>query len=257
MNSDALYVYGVVGRDAPVSLPVTGLDSLPVESLVCDELCALAHRCPPLPYDADDAGVVREWALTHDRVIEAALDLCGDVLPLRFNTIYPAGRTTADEAVCCWLAGERDALRASLDRVRGKREYSVQLWCHEDGLTETLAETQPELKARQQTVATLSPGKAYLRRQELKAAVRVSRAQAAAALAQQLANELWACASEVRAEPLPRAEERRLDNTALVGRWACLATSEQAARIGERLEGFTNANKQVRFTGPWAPYSFV
>lgn len=100
-----------------------GLDGSPVYPVTYQSLSLLVHRCGDAPYSSTQEVDVFRWVTEHHSVLEKAMAEAGTVLPLRLNTIVRG----SDEQVLAWLQDNQQGLEATLDRLRGKAEYDIEV----------------------------------------------------------------------------------------------------------------------------------
>ena len=122
MTATALYLYCVVPATDPMPvLSSPALDGGPVRAVRYQELAALAHVCPPEPYQGSDEEV-RGWVAVHNAVVEEAWGCAGSVLPMSFDVIVRDDAERSAEAnLVGWLA-EHYAALAVRERAPVARE---------------------------------------------------------------------------------------------------------------------------------------
>lgn len=114
------YLYGVT--EGP-GFKSAGLDGSPVYPITYQGLSLLIHACGSEPYSFTEEANILRWVVEHHAVLEKAMEECGAVLPLRFNTIVKGTDVKALE----WLQENEASLRATLERLRGKSEYGLEV----------------------------------------------------------------------------------------------------------------------------------
>ena len=281
-----LYCVVSVGDDAPPDEPLdrTGVDDEPVALVVKEGLGAVVHECEAL-YDAADPDIVRKWLLEHQATIDAAGERFGTPLPFRFDTIL----TGDDERVREWLIEEAGTLSAHLDELAGHWEYRIEVAEDDATLDEGLA-SDDHLADLADRIETAGEGTAHLletqyeqRRDELRHERRAERTRELAERLEPLAREVRelspertttlddgdsipAGASDREDSTAARSERNREDSTAGDGhgsattqaRVSVLAHESAADAIGEELDVVAaEPGVEVRFTGPWPPYTFA
>ena len=249
-TNTALYAYGVVAAEcaadvpraaAGVELQAVAADPLAVVSSVVslDEFGEEALRS-----NLND----RDWLERHARLHEdvlLAVAAAAAVVPFRFGTIC----LTADD-LRALVDERRDALAASLARVRGRVEVGVKLWVDESRLASAL---QPDADE------TPKSGRAYL---EARRADRRRAADADAVVAD-VARDAYRRLSPLAVagvvnRPQPREltgrDERMLLNAAFLVETGDTDLRDEAARLDAELRerGFV-----LELTGPWPPHNFV
>lgn len=235
--SEGRYVYCVVDADAP-EFETAGVGDEPVYAVESDGLAAIVHACESL-YDSDDLGVVHGWLLDHQAVVDEAGETFGTPLPFRFDTIVRGD----DDAVREWLDDAREDLEAHLADLAGSWEYRV----------EVVRTGDPEfddgrLDELREQVEDAGEGRAFLLEKQ--------RDERRRELRRELDDEIAADAHD-RLEPLARDIERS-EVADAVGSFSLLVHEDDEEAVGEQLDAVADREGiEVRFTGPWPPYSFV
>ena len=244
--------------DAAPGLDVVGVDDEPVRVVDADGVGLVVHDCDGL-YDTDDPATVREWLLAHQRVVDEATEAFGTPLPFRFDTVFEGDDGTLRE----WLAAERDAVEDALDRFAGRREYRVELRVDPDALDERLAASDDELDDLASQKADAGEGTAFLLEKQYDERLRDLRREHRRERTAALESRLREHAAEVtdlgdRTQTLDGAVEAEGDDATTVARLALLASDEGADAVGDVLEAEADEEGvEVRYTGPWPPYTFA
>ena len=254
------YLYCVVrteGDDAVEEFAVDGIEDEPVYVVVDGDRGAVVHRCESL-YDSDDLTTLKRWLLAHQRVVDAAAEAVGTPLPVRFDTVL----TGDDDTVREWLRESADELDEALDSLAGRREYRIQVRRNEEALADRLAEQDERLGDLRDRRGAADEGTAFLVGKQyderLSKLVRDHREREADALEERLSKH----ADEVRR--LGRNRTASLlgsdgdDDDAGGTRFAVLASVDREDDIGSLLdEVAAEDGVEVRFSGPWPPYTFA
>jgi hypothetical protein len=249
---DGRYLYCVVDSTAETEFSETGIDDEPVSVVTDDGVGAVVQPCDSL-YDTDDLETVREWLLTHQEIVDAAGETFGTPLPFRFDTILKGD----DDRVREWLADQRADLEAHLDEFAGHWEYRVGVTWDEDRVRDELESEDEELADLRERIDDASEGTAFMLEKQYDNRLRDLRRTRKVELTARLHDGL---------EPLVRElEEVDSQNTVLwsdtpedVVQVAFLAHEERETDIGSVLDDIAGEpGVEVRFTGPWPPYSFA
>lgn len=292
----ARYVYCLVRVDADAdgagesgtgrtdaTLDAAGLDDAPTRLIRAEGgVGAVVHDCASL-YDTDDEAQLRLWLLAHQRVVDAATATFGTPLPVRFDTVIQGD----DEAVRTWLADVADEARPALDRLAGTREYRVTAHWTPDGGGEGngagdgdsptsqdgddgLGAFEARARQRDDRLAELAAereaadtGRAFLVSKQYDRRLRELERERLSELAADLREHVAPATREVRdadaeAGGADLAAADGDDAGELIARLTVLADEADEDELGARLDEFVEANDvTVRFTGPWAPYSFA
>jgi len=252
---DGRYLYCVADSGARVSLGKIGLDSSEVYTVPYRDICAVVHRCAAEPYQSSDGEVVKDWVVRHQKVVDAAWEKWGTVLPLGFNTIIRGdAEGDAEQNVRRWLEEDYENLRRKMAKVRGKAEYGVQIFWDLKVIAQIIAATSPEIGKLEEEIRSKPKGLAYMYRQRLENLLKKEMEAKADQCFKECYGRIRQHAADIRVEKTKKAEPP----TQMLLNLSCLVSLDDYPKLGEELgkiaamEGFS-----VRFTGPWPPYSFV
>jgi AraC-like DNA-binding protein len=249
----ARYVYCVTARLEGASFGDTGIDGRPVYPISQGGLSALVHDCPPEPYQGEDESV-RRWVAAHTAVVDAAWAAAGSVLPMSFDVIVaPRGNCTAEENLRAWLEQNEERLRAKLEEFRDKVELGVQLLWNTAEVAKQISASSKEIARLQREMEGKPPGVAYFHRQKIATAVRALMESKADRDYRAYYARIRLYAEEVAVNKLTsRGDGQMLLNLSL------LVRKEKVSALGQELSAIgRQEGLEVRFTGPWPPYSFA
>ena len=249
------YIYCVADSGEKASLGEIGIDGNKVHTIPYGDICAVAHRCPAVPYQSSDQQVVKQWVMAHQRVVDAAWQRWGNVLPLTFDTIVKgqdgdwARRNVED-----WLTQEYDRLKARIDKVRDKAEFGVQVSWNTSVIARSLAETSPEIRSLREEIGSKPRGLAYMYRQKLESLLKKEMEAKADQCFKDCYGRIRRYVADIRVEKTKQAEP----GWQMILNLSCLVQRGGYAELGRELEQVKNTEGfSVRFSGPWPPYSFV
>jgi hypothetical protein len=215
-------------------------------------LTALVHDCPAEPYQSDDEAV-KAWVLAHSDVVDAAWERSGAVLPMSFDTIVRAsGELDADEQVRRWLSSEEAGFRAALEHLRGKVELGVQLLWDARVIGEAVARDNDEVGQLRTQMAGKPKGLSYFYQQKIERALRQALEARAETDYRACFGRIAAIFPEVRVNKLKKSPDRQM-----ILNLSVLVPRERVSELGAVLAEFQTEGVEVRFTGPWPPYSFI
>lgn len=250
--SEGRYLYCAVAiGDSPREFEADGLDDEHAYLVTEGDVGAVVQPCGSV-FDSGDPTTVKRWLLDHQRVVDAAGETFATPLPFRFDTILKGG----DEAVREWLRREREALSGALESVAGKWEYRIELTTEEGAAAEELEASDERLRELAAAVDGASEGAAFLKEKQYEKRLREVRREREAARLADLESRLEDLAIEVHR---PESSSPALGGRSAEGpRLTVLASAENEDAIGEVLESVAaDPGVEVRFTGPWPPYSFA
>jgi len=234
-----------------------GIEEEPVSVVTAGAVGAVVHSCDSL-YDTDDPQTIQGWLLSHQRVVDEAGEVFGTPIPFQFDTILTGG----DEAVREWLRSEADRLETELSSLAGHWEYRVEVTHHEDARA-AISEADAELSTLEAKIDDAESGTAYLLEQqyekELETRLRQYRHQQAQSVADRIAPHVEALESlGKRRSTGIGVDTGQDDEREPIARFSVLSTEAGAEDLGEELDGIAaEPGVEVRFTGPWPPYTFA
>lgn len=247
MTASARYLYCVLpADDAAPAVCAPALDGGPVHPIRHRDIAVLAHACAPEPYQGSETEVCG-WIAAHNAVVEEAWRSAGTVLPMSFDVIVrgDAGHN-AEANVAGWLSEHRAVLRSRLQALRGRVEVGVQILRDAEDSAAGEAGDAESVQARPR-------GHAYFARHQRRREHRERLEREAAAVFRRHGEILAALVDDVQVNsPRPVPGKMMVLNLSLLTDQAGLL------RVGDYLERVSQeADAEVRFTGPWPPYSFA
>jgi len=261
----ALYIYCVGVREelAPLfggELPDAMEGGRGLELVESEDLAAVACAVPLADYGEGalelklaDAAWTATRALRHERAVEHFARR-STVLPLRFGTIYLRRENVAR------MLEERGAqLRSTLERLKGREEWGLNVYVERARLREQVASVSPRLREMEEAAAASPPGRAYLIRKKVDA-LRDEEARAETRRASdEIEGELASVCDGAARLRVHKDEANEQGDTA--ARLAFLVRREHfedfratAERLAER---YTPLGFRFELTGPWPAYNFA
>jgi Gas vesicle synthesis protein GvpL/GvpF len=257
------YLYGVIASGARPPLDgVAGVDpAVPVQLLDHAGVTALVHPvsldefgAEALKRNLEDFDWLERTARAHQAVLGRAL-AAGSVVPLRLCTIFGGEAQVRQQ-----LEREREHLLETLERMRGRAEWSVKVFAERPVLEAAARSRSPALAALSADAEGGSPGRAYVARKKLGRLVQ----DEARALAETAAEEMHArlreqasAAALLPPQPpslAPRAADMVLNGAYLVERGA---EPRFGAVARELADHHRDLGLAVELAGPWPPFTFV
>lgn len=254
MSDEARYLYCIAREGKEIQLGSIGIEESDVYTVPCREICAVVHSCMPVPYDTKEQRLAEGWVLEHSYVIDQATKMFGTVLPFSFDVIIRGD----DMVIRSWLDEFYDRIHGELVRFQGRAEYSVQIFYDYDKLMSIVLGHNHDLSALKEKADRQSKGKAYLLMRNLDLKIKDAVSTEVKRLAEQFGQEIRSMADEVKVEERTPSVPERFKNLKLMANLSCLVSSDKVALLGSALDRINSIDGlSVRFTGPWAPYSFV
>jgi hypothetical protein len=255
----AVYLYGIAPHDAGLEAALASQkgieDSGPPRLLGSGDLKAIVGM---VSLDAfrrieSEGDVDLAWVGTrvqeHEAVLQAALDM-GPVLPARFGALYRSEGELAEA-----LERHRPELTVEIDRLRGKKEWGVQVFCDDEALRARAEESVADGPGE----GTLGAGTAYLLRKRAERSVE----ERMAAL-----QETWGRECQERLASMAEDSTTGGLGATAPGQSGRMILNASYLVDDDRLDGFGEALRSLeatfepmgfrfRLTGPWPPHSFA
>ncbi len=248
------YLYSVINSGARLCFGDIGINDNKVFTIPHEDIAAVVHSCQAEAYRTQDDGKASEWILAHNYVIDNASKQFGTVLPFAFSTVVIGN----DETVRNWLAENYRKLKSELEMVKNKAEYSVQVFCNEDMIAQKLASSDQELKELKEKLEKMSKGAAYLVRRQFELKMKDAIAVEISMLAADFSSKINEHIDESNFEKKKSQVPEKYKRMKLILALSCLVKEDKVEKLGEVLDEINNRDGfAVRFTGPWAPFSFV
>ena len=247
------YIYCIVNGHKKFAMRNAGLDNADIYAVSCKDIGAILHACPAKPYESKEENKVKEWVFNHNKVIDKASDIFGTVLPLSFDAIIKGD----DEAVVDWLNKGYEKLKKELERLRDKAEYTVQIFCEPDKLADKIAAQDNTLADLKEKIEKLPKRTAYLLHRTFELKMKDASQAIMVKLAEEYASILMKHVEEIKIAKVRHIPEQFKDKK-LIASFSCLVLKDKVKTLGGAL-GTINGLQgyAVRFTGPWAPFSFT
>ena len=257
VNGDkaGIYIYCIAESEEAVNLGRIGIEGNEVYTTSpYGGLCAIVHDCSAEPYNSENEEIVKGWVQTHQGVLDIAMENFGTVLPLGFDTIVK-GKDGDDAGQIAegWLKDNFESLREKTNRVRGKQEFAVRISYDPKVIGEVIAKESEEIQRLKHEMTAQKPGMAYMNRQKVERVVKDEMERRAEQHFKEFYEAIRNKVDDVKIEKV-----RRDGNKTMLMNLSCLLSSGNVDDLGNELERINNMDGfSVRFTGPWAPHSFV
>lgn len=261
------YLYCIVRTDEEAILETTGVDGESVSVIAENGIGAVVHACDGI-YDSANLAQVRRWLVRHQTVVDEAGQAFGTPIPFQFDTILRGD----DDRVREWLREESVTLEQALDGLAGHWEYRVEVVEIDPISDESLIERDERLRELDEQIVDSGEGTAFLLEKQFDQRLTELRAARRESLTADVEERLAAEAREVHA--LERSPSAKLSDDVAEGsgsddssddgggetlcRLTLLAHEDDEGAIGSILDDVAaNEGLEVRFTGPWPPYTFA
>lgn len=254
------YLYCLVCADEDADLEQVGVDGEPVSLVTADGIGAVVHPTNEL-YDSADIAEIRRWLVRHQTVVDAAADRFGTPIPFQFDTILRGD----DDRVREWLRTEHGTISSALESLTDHWEYRIEVVDVDPISDERLIEQDDRLGKLQARIDDSEEGTAFLlekKRDHRLEEVRVARREQIAADLEARLAELVREVHTLERSPTVGLADDVTDGGADGGETYCrltvLAHADDEGAVGSVLDQVAATDGlEVRFTGPWPPYTFA
>jgi gas vesicle protein GvpL/GvpF len=265
MSELAFYVYCIAESAAAAGLPAESLpaaieDGAKLDWVVSEGLAALSSRVSLGSYSEErlaehlsDASWTAARAMRHETIAEYVAKRAA-IVPLRFGTIF-----LERAGIERMLSDKGRELRELLERLRGREEWGVNVFCDQATLMAGITSVSPVLRELAERAAQASPGQSYLMQKKIDA-LRVDEARTAL---KRIIDEIEKTLGE-QSDDAKRLRVLKVEATEhgeLKAKFAFLIkkTEFDAFRdAAERLaQEHQDAGVRLELTGPWPAYNFT
>jgi hypothetical protein len=264
-DSAAFYVYcvGERGTLAPLfddELPSAIEGDARIEIEAEDDLAAVVSAVPLADYGEDalqarisDPTWTAVRAMRHEKAVEHFARRAS-IVPLRFGTIY-----LERAGIRLMLSQRREELRHHIERLRGREEWGLNIFCDRQRLMEKIVSMSPRLRELTERAAAATPGQSYLMRKKIDA----MRADEARAEIKRVVAEIESDLTgfgdaSVRLRVLKDEGGEHGDLVAKLAFLVAHTRFEEFSRAAERLaQEYAAPGFKLELTGPWPAYNFA
>ena len=254
---DILYVYAVgrAGRQPPAEAEAVDGSSR-IDCFDEGPLCAFFTRVDGEEFSQE--GVDRragdlEWlgAIGYrHQAAAAALMRGGTIVPLRAFTLF-----SSDSALRDWLRADRDGLLGTLERLEGKREWTLRIEFDPERWSAALIRRVDSLRALSADIDAASAGKAFLLRKKLEEERKKASREAETQVVEEIESAIL---GRLACESVAESRERRDGAFPQIN---VLINQDEESRLQELQEELMRRYEEegvtVALTGPWPPYTFA
>jgi len=248
------YLYSIANGNTKLSFGHIGLEESLVYSIPYKDIMAIVHLCSPKPYETDDEDKAKSWVLEHSYVIDRATNEFGTVLPFSFDVIIKGDDLTVKN----WIQENYIRIKKELENVENKAEYSIQIFYDHDTFGKKIVEVNKELEDLKEKINSMPQGTAYLYQRKYELSSKKLILEEIDLLSQEFSSIIMQYVGDMKIDKKVSWVPERYKDKELMMAFACLVHHEKIDALGDALEEINNREGfAVRFTGPWAPFSFA
>jgi len=253
LHKEGRYIYCIVNGHEKFAVRNAGLDNADVYLVSYEDIGAILHACPAKPYESKEENKVKEWLFNHNNIIDKASDTFGTVLPFSFDSIIKGD----DDAVVDWLNKGYEELKKELDRLKDKAEYSVQIFCEPEKLADRIMAQDSTIADLKEKIEKMPKRTAYLLHRKFELKMKDASHAIMVKLAEEYASLLMKHVEEIKTVKVHHVPEQFKDKKLIVS-FSCLVLKDNVKTLGGTLGTINDLQGYaIRFTGPWAPFSFT
>ena len=205
---------------------------------------------------AEDLEWIKDKALTHERVIETAMNNSdGLIIPMKFGAIFK----------------DRESLRNSLKKdywkfkdlcgsLQGKEEQSVKIYCQSELFENEIKKKSPIIQSKLEEIKSLPAGRQYFLEEEINEIAKREVKKSVNNYTPLFLKRLKELAEEAKENKI-LGKELTQRNDPMVFNGAFLVKKEKVDKFQKEIQKLRAEYEKIGFTfessGPWPPYNFV
>ena len=244
------YVYCIINNGNANDFRPIGVEDNEGRVVAFQDVGLVIHSCKAKPYETKSKEKAGEWILAHQYVIDLATEEYGTVIPLTFDTIFKGN----DETLGKWLSEQYFQLKKLFARLEGKAEYGIQIFLKNQNLDDLLNENQEiqslKEKLKKSCRRSLPSGEKARRKNKVEKQLVINK------FTKNICVQIENLVDEVKLSSTNKEVPEKWKDKQMILNMSCLAYTGKIKELGNILAKFVNDGFDVRFTGPWPPYSF-
>jgi hypothetical protein len=255
MGSESLYIFCLAKNDTEETLDIKGIEDKPVYALTHNGFAAVAQECEAKPYNCEDQNILANWLFIHQNIVDFAWEKYQTIIPFSFDTIIVSiDGKSARQNLNEWLEKEAIELERKLENLKNKAEYGVQILWDPMIILPGIKEQDLEIQNLEKEIGTKTAGVSYLLQKKLEELIRQRLEKSADEYFKEFYTQIRENVENIRVEKIRKEEPPKK----MILNLSCLLNKGETNSLGSVLEKIgSRQGFDVRFTGPWPPYSFV
>ena len=261
----AFYVYGIASESevsTGAAIPESGIDpNAAVEQVTFGGLTAFVSQVQIDEFSGSgfktrlqDKVWLKEKVKLHSHVLDTIND-GRTVIPMRFCTVY-----RNDEEVSQLLSTNREHYLKVLEKISGKREWSVRIYRDEEKLAAKVAQSD---RLVEDSLGSISKGVVHFVKEEMDRLNKIGGEQAIELMSQHCSSRSHAALMDCAADGLfkPTLGENGEPGSDIVLNAAYLVKVGEEDKIRDEVDRLASEYTELGFRfevhGPWPPYHFA
>jgi len=230
-----------------------GINGKNVYAVNQGEFSALVHDCEEKAYTSEDPGKIKELIISHNNILDKAMEVFNGVIPLHFNTIIKKAEASSQSNLKKWLENEKERLERMWEKVKGKKEYGIRIYYDKEKLMQEFSANE-EIKESEENLEGKSTGLKYLLQAKAKSKIN----EIARDKINNFKQKFYAGIKAINEEAMLNNSGIFIDEEKdLLLSLSVLSDKQQFDRIIKSLERKEGKVFSFQIAGPFAPYSFV
>lgn len=248
-TNEGVYLYCIAEGNANEDFGNIGIENSRVYTIPFKDMSAVVHSCKAEPYNSKDDDIVKGWILAHQNVVDKAMEKYGTVIPFGFDTIIKGDEKALKE----WLEADYENIKNKLGKVKGKREYGVQIFIDEKTISNKLVEKNEEIRKMKEKIGKMQKGAAYMLQKKMENMTKNAMENESKKIFDEFYEKIKNSSDDVKTGKNKDAEDKKM-----ILNLSVLLKDENVNLFGAQLDEINKREGvSVRFVGPFAPYSFV
>lgn len=205
---------------------------------------------------AEDLEWIKEKALVHERVIEAAMnDSGGLIIPMKFGTIFKD-----KESLMGSLKKNYSKFKNLLNGLRGKEERSVKIYCKSELFENEVKKKSPMIQSKLRKIKYLPAGRQYFLEEEINETAKKEARKSLNNYIPLFLEKLKGLTEELKENKI-LGKELTQRSDPMIFNGAFLVKKERVDKFQKEIQKLQIKYEKIGFTfessGPWPPYNFV
>ena len=205
---------------------------------------------------AEDLEWIKDKALTHERVIEIAMNNSdGLIIPMKFGMIFKDR-----ESLISSLKKNYLKFKGLFKNLQGKEERSVKTYCKFELFENEIKKKSPIIQSKLEEIKSLSVGRQYFLKEEINEMVKREARNSVNNYILLFFEKLKELVEELKENKI-LGKELTQRNDSMVFNGAFLVKKERVDKFQKEIQKLQSEYKKIGFTfessGPWPPYNFV